>query len=153
MDNFKEKEIRMASGVKNDKGKPPLGLIDRRVMEEVSWVLDFGARKYGRDNWRGGFIYSRLYDAALRHIFAFIDGENLDPESGLPHIAHSICMLMFLLSMICERPDLDDRYVHAQPVPGIMDTTTPTLKSRYEAMMALAEEQERLGMAQRKERK
>ena len=98
-------------GTKHDAGKPPMGLIDRYAAERLAEVLAFGAKKYGRDNWRGGFKYSRLYDAALRHIFAFIDGEDFDPESNLPHLAHAMCMVMFLLRMTSERPDLDDRYL------------------------------------------
>jgi len=98
-------------GTKHDVGKPPMGLIDRYAAERLAEVMSFGAQKYGRDNWRGGFKYSRLYDAALRHIFAFIDGEDFDPESNLPHLAHAMCMIMFLLRMTNERPDLDDRYL------------------------------------------
>ncbi len=98
-------------GVKHDNGKPPLGLLDGYALEQVALVMANGEKKYGRHNWRGGFKYSRLYDAALRHIFAFIDGTDHDPESNLSPIAHSICMLMFLLRMQKDRPDLDDRYL------------------------------------------
>lgn len=52
-------------------------------------IYEYGACKYGKDNWRQGFAYSRLYDAALRHILAFWQGEDLDPESGLHHLLHA----------------------------------------------------------------
>lgn len=97
-------------GIKNDQGKPPIGLLDRYAIEQEAMVLLFGCKKYSANNWRGGFKWSRLYDAALRHIFAFIDGEDLDPETGLSHLAHARCMLAFLLNMTKTRPDLDDRY-------------------------------------------
>lgn len=63
----------------------------------------------GRDNWRKGFKYTRSADAALRHIFAFLDGEDMDPESGLPHIAHAVASLEHLLYDFKYRPDNDDR--------------------------------------------
>ena len=70
------------SGVKFDTGKPPLGLIPRQALEAEAQVMAFGANKYGRDNWRGGMDWTRLSDAALRHITAFVDGEDVDPESN-----------------------------------------------------------------------
>lgn len=97
-------------GTKYDGGKAPLSLIDPYAQMEEARVLLYGAEKYDAFNWRGGIAYSRLLDAALRHIHAFIDGEDADPESGLPHIAHARCNLGFLLRMCLDRPDLDDRY-------------------------------------------
>lgn len=98
------------TGQKFDQGKPALSLIDRGAMEELAAVLTFGAKKYTAHNWRKGIEYSRLSDAALRHIFAFIDGEDLDVESGLPHLGHAMCCLMFLTWMSKNRIDLDDRH-------------------------------------------
>lgn len=97
-------------GKKNDENKLPIGLVDRVALEEIAKVMAFGEKKYARFNWRGGFKYSRLYDAALRHITLFIDGEDLDSESGLSHIAHAQCCLMFLQRMCKDKPELDDRY-------------------------------------------
>ena len=99
-----------ALGQKFDYGKPPLSLIDRYAVEQIGLVLAFGAKKYHAHNWRDGIQYSRLVDAALRHLYAFADGEDLDLESGLPHIAHAGCCVVFLLGMINSRPDMDDRY-------------------------------------------
>lgn len=100
---------RPAVGLKHDAGKPPLSLLDRHALEAIAEVMNFGATKYGRHQWRGGIAYSRLIDAALRHIYAFADGEDLDPESGLSHVAHAGCCILFLLRMAHERTDLDDR--------------------------------------------
>src|SRR4030043_216260 len=97
-------------GNKSDQGKPLMGLLDKVALEEIVQVMAFGATKYDKYNWRKGLTYSRLYDAALRHIFAFIDGEDKDDESNLSHIAHAQCCLMFLQRMVRDRPDLDDRY-------------------------------------------
>lgn len=52
--------------------------------------------------------------AALRHVFAFIGGEDKDPETSLSHLAHASCCLMFLLEFEDTKKELDDRY--KQPV-------------------------------------
>jgi len=96
-------------GLKYDDGKPPLALLDRYALEQTALVLAFGARKYGTHNWVKGIHYLRLISAALRHIFAFLWGEDLDPETGLPHPAHAMCCLMFLLGTMKRHPELDDR--------------------------------------------
>lgn len=98
------------SGEKHDVGKPGMHLLDRHALEEIARVLDFGAKKYAAHNWREGIAYSRLVAAALRHLHAFNDGEDADPESGLSHLAHLGCCVMFLLNMQKTRPDLDDRH-------------------------------------------
>ncbi len=85
------------SAVKADSGKPPMSMLPGHSLMAVARVLDTGAAKYGRDNWRQGFSYSRLVDAAMRHIFAFQEGEDLDLETGESHIAHATCCLLFLL--------------------------------------------------------
>lgn len=100
----------LEGGLKLDNGKAPMSLLDRHALEQIAMVLKFGAAKYERDNWRKGISYTRLTDAALRHIFAFVDGEDKDPESNLSHIAHAGCCILFLLRMIRDRRDLDDRH-------------------------------------------
>lgn len=86
-----------SKATKNDQGKPPIGMINRVALEEEAKVLAFGARKYSRDNWKGGMEHTRLIDAALRHIIAYADGEEIDPESGICHLAHARAGLGFLL--------------------------------------------------------
>jgi hypothetical protein len=55
--------------------------------------------------------WSRMVGAALRHIHAFNDGEDNDPESGLSHIDHALCCLMFLSNYQVTRTEFDDRYI------------------------------------------
>lgn len=84
-------------GVKYDAGKPTFDLIPPHIELEVAKVLEFGERKYGADNWKHVENAKRKYIAAARrHLNAHQRGERLDPESGLTHIAHAICSLMFL---------------------------------------------------------
>lgn len=98
------------SGTKFDQGKAPLDLLPSDALLSVAEVLAFGEKKYAAGNWAKGLEYRRLISAALRHIGAFNAGEDKDPESGLSHIAHASCCLLFLLSMEKRRPDLDNRW-------------------------------------------
>lgn len=99
-----------ALGIKHDTDKPDMSLLSSIAMIEVAKVMTFGKKKYAAHNWRGGFVWSRPAAAALRHIFAWLGGEDKDPETGLSHLAHASCCLMFLLEFETARPDLDDRY-------------------------------------------
>jgi hypothetical protein len=97
-------------GVKYDGDKPRTDLLPWRPIRAIAEVLGFGSRKYAAHNWRKGIAISRLLGAAIRHIFAYLNGEDKDPESGLSHLAHAGCCIMFALEMEETRPDLDDRW-------------------------------------------
>jgi len=99
----------MSEGTKFDQGKPPLELLDPIALRETAKVLLYGERKYAAYNWRKGLSQRRTLGAALRHIYAHLDGEDLD-ESGELHLAHAMCEIMFAIRMYYDRPDLDDRY-------------------------------------------
>jgi hypothetical protein len=97
-------------GIKHDEGKPRFDLIDGYAMEQLAWVLTFGAEKYEPHNWRKGIKFSRLIAAAERHLNAIKRGEDFDNETKLPHAAHAMCCLMFLTWMQQYRPGKDDRW-------------------------------------------
>ena len=87
----------MQIGRKFDGGKLEYGLLPPLALEEVVKVLTFGAQKYERDNWQKVSDAKRRYfDALQRHIWAWKKGEQIDPESGIHHLAHAMCCLMFL---------------------------------------------------------
>lgn len=70
-------------------GKAPLDLLERRADEEVARALQTGAAKYGRKNYRTIEVFATTYGAAIRrHAGAWLSGEDLDPETGLSHLAH-----------------------------------------------------------------
>lgn len=94
--------------VKHDGEKPRMDLLPWEALEEVAKVLTFGAKKYADHNWRKGFAWSRLAAGALRHVSAYCRGERRDPETGLSHVAHAICMLLFLLSHEIGKLGTDD---------------------------------------------
>ncbi|MEX2964235.1 dATP/dGTP diphosphohydrolase domain-containing protein [Microbulbifer sp. TYP-18] len=87
-------------GQKHDEGKPRWELLPWNGMEEVVQVLTYGAEKYAPDNWRQVPNYqSRYTAAALRHISAYMRGEEQDQETGRHHLAHATCCLLFLLEL------------------------------------------------------
>lgn len=100
-------------GMKFDGDKTRMDLLDAGAIEQLAQVLTFGARKYAAHNWRKGISKSRLIAAALRHLFAYLAGDDKDPESGLSHVAHAMCCCMFLLGLE-HRDELDDRWKDAK---------------------------------------
>ena len=93
-------KVTLAEGVgaKHDGGKLRYSLLPKGTVNEVLKVLEFGAKKYAPDNWmKVDNAQTRYYDAALRHITAWHEGEKLDSETGVSHIAHALCCLHFLM--------------------------------------------------------
>lgn len=98
------------SGKKLDNNKPAIALIPSEAIEEEGKVMGHGEKKYGTNNWRDGLGVVRLLSGVLRHVFACLRGETLDPESGLPHLAHARCGLAMAIWTMQHKPELDDRY-------------------------------------------
>jgi hypothetical protein len=88
----------MEFGVKYDGDKPRWDLMPMAQAEEIVKVLTFGAKKYpSADNWkRVEGAKDRYFAAALRHLTAWKNGEQKDKETGLSHLAHAGCCLLFL---------------------------------------------------------
>jgi hypothetical protein len=85
-------------GAKFDGAKIDWTILPWQPLEDVVAVLEFGAKKYARDSWQtvpnGRVRYVR---AAFRHLVSHALGEVNDPESGLPHLAHAACSVLFAL--------------------------------------------------------
>lgn len=96
-------------------GKPQWTMVDFDALEPMVRVLDYGARKYSPHNWKKGLPYTQVVDSLMRHIIAFVGGEDIDQESGLPHVGHISCNAMFLSHMAMFRPDMDDRLKSCSP--------------------------------------
>lgn len=107
---WRQRTMSEPTGVKHDQGKPDMSLLSNIALVKVAQVMTFGKQKYSANNWRGGFAWSRPLAAAARHLFAYIGGEDKDPETGLSHLAHASCCLMFLLEFEETHKNLDDRY-------------------------------------------
>jgi hypothetical protein len=91
-----------------------MDLLPPDALREVAAVLTFGANKYGDRNWEKGMDWGRLIGAAYRHLAAFQEGENLDDETQLSHMAHLACCSMFLLSYQLRNIGKDDRQILGQ---------------------------------------
>jgi hypothetical protein len=103
--------------MKYDNNKPPLHLIPPEALMAIATVLGFGAEKYGANDWREDLNkvkMSRNYSSLQRHLNQFWSGEDLDPESNLPHLDHALCQLIFLkIQHLQGNPaDIDDRFKH-----------------------------------------
>lgn len=89
---------------KDDASKPRYSLIPWKAMRTVVAALEYGARKYAPDNWRKiDEGETRYKEAAMRHLAAVMEGESVDQESGLPHLAHVIVSCLFSLELASAR--------------------------------------------------
>lgn len=85
-------------GKKYDSGKLRYDLIPPVVLEQLAVVLGYGSAKYGDNNWQGVTPFTdRYYASTMRHLQAYRAGKVYDEESGLPHIAHTLANVSFLL--------------------------------------------------------
>lgn len=83
---------------KHDSGKWRFSLIPEGSLQQIVAVLEFGAKKYAEENWKTVPDGKRRYfDACMRHLVAWGEGEDFDSESGLSHLAHAGCCILFLL--------------------------------------------------------
>lgn len=85
-------------GRKDDSDKVRYDLLPALALDEIAKVLTYGANRYGAENWRlVEHGRRRYFAAASRHLWAWWRGERNDPDSGLHHLAHAACCVMFLL--------------------------------------------------------
>lgn len=87
-----------------------MSLIPQKSLVELGNVMTHGAGKYGPHNWRAGMDWSRLLSAAMRHMAQWNEGESIDEESGLNHLAHAAANLLMLLEYEIKSLGKDDRY-------------------------------------------
>lgn len=98
-------------GRKDDEGKAPWHLLPYDAINEVLRVLAYGAKKYAPRNWEKGMDWDRCYSAAMRHMTDWYmrrDGSG-DKDTGISHLAHAICCLLFLLAYELRRIGTDTR--------------------------------------------
>lgn len=94
----KKSQTATTGGRKFDGNKPQYGLLPPKALKETVKVLTLGAIKYEPDNWKiVPEAQSRYFDALMRHLWDWKTGEQLDPETGINHLAHAMCNILFLL--------------------------------------------------------
>lgn len=96
-------------GSRFNTGKTQWGLVDFAALEGMVKVLEFGAQKYGIGNWQKGLTTVSIIESLLRHIFAYLKGEDIDSETGLKHVDHALCNAMFLVYMEKNKKEMDNR--------------------------------------------
>ena len=97
------------AGVKFDDGKPRYDLLPPEGLAAVSEILGIGAKKYAARNWEQGMDWSRPFGAAMRHLWAWWAGENLDRDTGKSHLWHAACNIFFLIAYEARGIGQDDR--------------------------------------------
>lgn len=94
-------------GTKHDSGKAKAGLMMRdfaKALQKIAAVTTFGATRYAPGNWRKVEGKEERYsDAMYRHLLAHESGEEIDADSGLPHLAHAAWNVIALLELQQER--------------------------------------------------
>ena len=97
------------SGARYNGGKTRYDLIPLSALKSCADVFAYGEKKYAAWNWAKGMNWSVPYACAVRHFEAWQRGEDIDPESGLPHIGHVMCNLIMLAHYEEHYPEGDDR--------------------------------------------
>jgi hypothetical protein len=104
--NTKDTNPKDAVGIK----KSPLSVVPTQVIHEVGLGMLEGALKYGRHNYRiAGVRASVYYDATMRHLNQWWEGEDIDPASNLSHITKAITSLVVLRDAMLNDKCTDDR--------------------------------------------
>jgi hypothetical protein len=118
-----ESKPKLEEGTKHDEKKLRLDLIPVECMLAVAQILTHGAKKYDDHNWKKGINFNRVYRASLGHLFAYHLGLYDDEDSGLPHLWHALCNLMFLVYYDYHY----EQYKEFDNLPRALDFTKPSL--------------------------
>lgn len=112
--------------------KVPFSTVPARVIAEVGLAMLEGAAKYGRHNYRdAGVRASIYYDAVMRHLTAWWEGQDIDPESGIPHVVKAMAGLTVLRDSMINGNWQDDR-----PPPMVNTNWVAELNAAASALLA-----------------
>jgi Domain of unknown function (DUF5664) len=113
--------------------KAPLSCVPATVLLELGVAMQEGAHKYRRHNYRAiGVRASVYYDATMRHLFSWWEGEDTDPDSGLSHVTKAIASLTVLRDAMIQGKFHDDRPpASVQFVPDL-NARTAALADKFE---------------------
>ena len=99
----------LKEGVKYDADKERFDLISSNALMWLARVYTYGAHKYADRNMEKGMKWGRIFAACMRHLWKFWWGEELDEESGLPHLGHAMWCCACLLDYSMYHKEFDDR--------------------------------------------
>lgn len=105
-------EVRVTSATGGEKGQKDAqaSTLDAKALLVLAEVSGFGAKKYAAHNYLKGYDWGLSLDALHRHLWAFQSGEDLDEESGLPHMAHAAWHALALVSFQIRGLGTDSRF-------------------------------------------
>ena len=113
--------------------KSPMSTVSRRVIHELGLAMLEGECKYWRHNYRAARVRVMVYmDALERHVSAFIEGQDIDPESGLPHLIKAMACLAIVRDAQIYGSLIDDR-PPAQADPNWLDECNAKAKAIIES--------------------
>jgi len=107
--NPEEANISPTGSLRYNSNKLPLHLVPTSAIRAIATVLQYGTKKYPERNWEKGSNWSVPRASGLRHDLAHWDGEDLDPESGLPHVYHKLMNAAMEVEYYEKYKELDDR--------------------------------------------
>lgn len=112
--------------------KVPYHLLPAPVMAECALGMLEGACKYGAHNYRViGVRFSVYYSACRRHLDAFLEGEDIDPDSGLSHITKAITTLIVIRDAMIRNKMVDDRPPGTRGFMSKLNALAKTIIGRY----------------------
>lgn len=105
-----KKKFKHDEPVKFDSKKIRMELLPPDALFMTAQVFTHGAAKYEDRNWERGISWERYIGAMFRHMLLFMMGEDTDPDSGFPVLAHISCNALFLLSSYLREIGEDNRW-------------------------------------------
>ena len=112
--------------------KAPMSTVPATVLAEIGVAMLEGASKYGRHNYRAvGVRGSVYYDGVMRHLMAWWEGEDIDPDSGMSHVTKAITSLMVLRDAMMQGMFTDDRPPRALPFYPALNAGAADIIDRY----------------------
>jgi hypothetical protein len=121
-------EIRVTSLTGGSKGTKAaqFSLVPPYPLTLLAKLYNFGVAKYAAHNWRNGYDWSKSYDAAMRHMTQFWEGEDIDEETGTPHVICAVFHMFALAQFMKDFPEYDDRFKVAEKFTSLKDMMTKT---------------------------
>ena len=112
--------------------KAPMSTVPANVLAEIGVAMLEGASKYGRHNYRAvGVRGSVYYDGVMRHLMAWWEGEDLDPDSGMSHVTKAITSLVVLRDAMMQGKFTDDRPPRAMSFYPALNAGAADIIDRY----------------------
>lgn len=107
-----DEEVRVTdpkTGGQKGKKLARFDLIPPEALTALAEHFGRGAEKYEDRNWERGYAWSLSFAAMMRHLWAFWGGEDIDPETGTPHIVCAMWHCAVLSTFTSRKIGTDDR--------------------------------------------